>query len=124
MNGIRRHAVALQRVAKSLATDLLVDEDQHLAGFVLEQALEYPRLLGHVDRRKPVLDGLGRLRPRADLNALRVRQEVVHEALDFLRHRRREQEILPFLRKANEDAPDSSRTTICTFSSVRLRRSR
>ena len=38
---IRRHAVALQRVAKSLATDLLVDEDQHLAGFVLEQALEY-----------------------------------------------------------------------------------
>jgi hypothetical protein len=99
-------ASAAQRVAEPLAADLLVDEDQHAARLAAQQLLERTLLVDGVHGREAVRDRLRRLAARTDLHALGAGQEVGDERLDFLRQRRREQEILPFLRQAHEDAAD------------------
>ena len=68
-------------------------------------------LAARLNEQDLLVDAVGGFRGGRDRNLDRIGQEAARERCDFVRHRRREKQVLPLFRKGSGDPPDGLHKT-------------
>ena len=107
VNGVRRDAMAFEKMRQASAQDLGVHEDERLrVRVVAQQMREQIALQARRDRVHRVADRLGHHVASGDFDQLRILQHLIGELLDLLGECRGEQQALTGRRQQVQDAPD------------------